>query len=711
MSTDTNYSITLKSKDPASLQAAAAYIELLSTPWQPGRRNTKTKVELHIFRNESNSRGFFDPESLCSSAAEMFPCVSILFSSKNEHGQFKDDEWPGKGPIPKHPQELAANSALEALFAAVSAEHERLPWLERFAEWAEEAGIKPETLKKINKAHQTSQAAETEMATTSLNAEWENLQKLMEEDKKFTELTLWQFHPYQTHRSTILTGLKKYSLDEDGQVVWDHKLPRAEKSTKAKPAKSTILFLATSDKILTTFESSWHLNSERGLRLPGFDHHNYFIGQASKKGFSNEQAEELRHREQKTNAEALKGVISLYSIEDPEEAYLFERDCSGILVAGFLWLSLSKKEAKGSVGIFCINTKTGKKEAVVEIGMESTEHIFGSPNQRQIYVIGHPPAEGNPGWDKTFKVICIGTEGNALLWETTFPKDHHVVGAASGDEGVLFLLAKRKTEGWNSKHLSGSLVCLEPQAGVMRWELSLANKCGGLFGGGFSSGLVADKEKVFFADSTRVYSVSWTGQVIWSVPIPEKILELAKESSQTAIEGLCLNEKGHLIVSAFGALACLQASDGKLVWINLEHGARTSPVVGPDGNGYLASFGLLKAIDMNNGKLKWSDDFSEEQDVVIGGCRPPVVTKDGKVYYHSNCSVRAVDAKTGSVHWRFTLSNYGSHCSPLVDSDGRIFIWGDDPPGVFCLKADSGGLDGPWPRLGCDSCNSNFRVS
>jgi outer membrane protein assembly factor BamB len=445
--------------------------------------------------------------------------------------------------------------------------------------------------------------------------------------------------------------------------------------------------------------------------LRGFDHHNHLIGKAKDEGFNEDQRETLRNREQKKVAERLKGKAALFTMTTPKDCYLFERDSPGVLGGGFLWVGLTRQKVSGSVGIFCVNLESGKKESVREINMEALNHLFMSADQRQLFIIGHPGAEGTPGWENTFKIVCLGTKDKTNHWETCFPVDQHIVGAAAGDKGVLILLSKRKTDGWNTKHLSGDLVCLNPLTGAKQWDLPLAQKCGGLFGGGFASGLVADEDRIFFADSTKIYSASWEGKIHWSTPLPDAILERADNNSNTAVESLCLTGDGRLIVSAFGVLTCFETKQGRLAWIATDHDARTGPVVGPDGTGYLSTFGILKAINLQDGKLKWSADFSEDQDVLVGGCRPPVITKDGKVYFQTNVCLRSVDAQTGSLHWRITLTNYGTHCSPLVDDQGRILVWVQDPPGIFCLNVKCGGLDGPWPRLGCDAQNTNVLES
>ena len=55
MSTDTTHKMTFKGGDANSRLAAAAYVHILSKPWQEGRDETRRSIKLRVFRNDSNS--------------------------------------------------------------------------------------------------------------------------------------------------------------------------------------------------------------------------------------------------------------------------------------------------------------------------------------------------------------------------------------------------------------------------------------------------------------------------------------------------------------------------------------------------------------------------------------------------------------------------------------------------------------------------------
>ena len=165
MSTDTDYVITIKSKDAALRKAAADYIELLLTPWTPQRDNKKTLIRIDVFRNESNARGLLVPSSLCQDAAKLFPSTDVSFESKNEHGNTEEGQWNEEGSPPKDINATVAAKALERIQSDVESLENRVDWLTPLAEWASSNKIAKKSLEQVKEALKGAKVAKEELAT------------------------------------------------------------------------------------------------------------------------------------------------------------------------------------------------------------------------------------------------------------------------------------------------------------------------------------------------------------------------------------------------------------------------------------------------------------------------------------------------------------------------------------------------------------------
>jgi len=164
MSTDSDYVITIKGKDAALRKAAADYIELLLKPWTPQRDNKKTLIRIDVFRNESNSRGFLTPSTLCKEAAELFPGTDVSFECKNEYGYTEEGQWNEDGEPPEDVNETLALKTLERIKSEVKQIDNQVDWLTPLAKWAASNKVPRKVSKQIKESLDGAKAAKKGLA-------------------------------------------------------------------------------------------------------------------------------------------------------------------------------------------------------------------------------------------------------------------------------------------------------------------------------------------------------------------------------------------------------------------------------------------------------------------------------------------------------------------------------------------------------------------
>ena len=138
-----------------------------------------------------------------------------------------------------------------------------------------------------------------------------------------------------------------------------------------------------------------------------------------------------------------------------------------------------------------------------------------------------------------------------------------------------------------------------------------------------------------------------------------------------------------------GNLWALDQMTGGLNWISPLPGLiRSSPLVGPDGNIYVASTNTLHLIDMNGTQI-WS--FLVGSSIVSS----PALY-NGIVYIASyDQFLYAIDQLDGSVRWKY-LTNALIDCTPVIDVESQtvyIGVIADPPtPNFFALDLVAGAL-------------------
>ena len=117
-------------------------------------------------------------------------------------------------------------------------------------------------------------------------------------------------------------------------------------------------------------------------------------------------------------------------------------------------------------------------------------------------------------------------------------------------------------------------------------------------------------------------------------------------------------------------------------WV-LGSGGQAHPLVHGDMLYVGANDGILRAIDLVSGDVKWEKDLTREtlSEPVVAGKRLVTAALDGNVY--------CLDAETGEGLWKFATEN-AVLASPLV-ADGRVYIGGGDS-NMYAIDLESGEL-------------------
>lgn len=218
-----------------------------------------------------------------------------------------------------------------------------------------------------------------------------------------------------------------------------------------------------------------------------------------------------------------------------------------------------------------------------------------------------------------------------------------------------------------------NLLSTWPQEGPKTvWKIPL--------GEGFSQ-LVVSKGRVFcFVKREQqelcVAMDPKTGQELWATPIDQTIMDGNGNGprSTPAADG-----DNVYLLSTYLKLACVQATDGKVVWthdLKQEYGGTvpgwgnaSSPAI--DGNlVFVCSGGAgqsLLAFDKKTGGLVWK---GQDDGITHATPTPATILGVRQVIFRTGSGVVAVAPKTGEVLWRYAIPHKtSSAASPVVGGD------------------------------------------
>jgi outer membrane protein assembly factor BamB len=218
---------------------------------------------------------------------------------------------------------------------------------------------------------------------------------------------------------------------------------------------------------------------------------------------------------------------------------------------------------------------------------------------------------------------------------------------------------------------------------------------------------VGGEEKPDADRSLRALAVEGaSGKVLWSTEVflqkaasAPKIHRKNSHASPTAVheDGLLYVHFGHQ------GTACLNASDGKVLWSTREfayqpvHGNGSSPVIAGDlliFSADAAADPAVIALDKKSGKLRWKFERKSDAKRKFSFCTPLLIEVGGKKQLITPGSgvVNALDPATGREIWH---AKYGEGYSVVprpVFAHGMIFIGtGYDKPVVMAIRVDGTG--------------------
>ena len=219
---------------------------------------------------------------------------------------------------------------------------------------------------------------------------------------------------------------------------------------------------------------------------------------------------------------------------------------------------------------------------------------------------------------------------------------------------------------------------------------SLAWKIKGL-GGGYSGPSIA-AGRIFGmsnrGDDEVVWALSETdGKELWATPLGPAFKQVAPQGKEGPACTPTVDGERLYVEGLGGAVACLQANDGKIVWQHSLTGDfgggvprwsyRESPLV--DGDKVICTPGgqdaTLVALDKLTGKTIWKSQAPDSPKAAYASAI--AIDFDGQRQYVQLTAktVVGVAASDGKFLWRYDqpANGMGINCSPPLYHDGKVF--------------------------------------
>jgi outer membrane protein assembly factor BamB len=720
MSTDTDYVITIKGKDAALRKAAADFIALSLSPWNPTRDDKKTLTRLDVFRNESNCAGFFAPSSLCEEAAKLFPGANVSFSSKNEYGYTEEGAWVERGSPPIDVSATVVEKVFERVQAEVDKPEARISWLEPLVEWGAANPIPSAVIDAIRGALEAAEiAAKKVAAAREAEAELES-QKEVEAVQAFQSLTKWIFHPVLTVDSQRLGELGQPAVWrlssgplEDEQSgwgeVWDsieagevdayletsfgerftqrlavafpirtdsrtaskflndlfdggHNLIRMRESPKGKDyewlrSKYTArVFARTSSTILVGAEIIKHGSSF--ILLSNFYYSNETEKSEIKKYF---------HLAKFVQSASVWGIVNENTLA-PDNQSFGQDIMTGCLAAHegrvFLATSSTPNMNAPTGRIASLSLADGSVEWTSETAFNRCGDLITANDSTLLALcIGH---------DNQPQLVSIESSTGRELWRVPIDYPSNCIFRLAASSETVVLSAGE----YGKAHISfRKLISGEKIADKTFQEAS-------------SPKVVMDGLRVYVADCQWAAAFTHDGENSWTVYFPQAdTCSVALSGNNTLL--LSLGNKG---------IACLRCENGSVVWSVEEYSYGDPCVVGAGQVAFFASrkevempdyikyCGMCSARNIKNGALVWQAETPEP------GHHPLVVTDTAVLTSGLECLDISSGAKLGS--WGFSLK------SGIMAPDGTLVSIGSSWLGTYqmaCLDNVIGQPSGPWP--------------
>ncbi|WMY96037.1 MAG: outer membrane protein assembly factor BamB [Arsenophonus sp.] len=161
-----------------------------------------------------------------------------------------------------------------------------------------------------------------------------------------------------------------------------------------------------------------------------------------------------------------------------------------------------------------------------------------------------------------------------------------------------------------------------------------------------------------------------SGNMLWSIDLSDKIKFFTSDKTILLSSGLTVAGDQIYIGVETGQLIALNKFNGKVVWITDVSGeAISQPVV---SNGLVlthTSNGVLQALDVQNGKIKWSIHLDNYSTLSIRGKSAPSIFYGVAIVGSNNGRITAITLSQGEILWQKYINNIdGAHkIAPLHD--------------------------------------------
>ena len=217
-----------------------------------------------------------------------------------------------------------------------------------------------------------------------------------------------------------------------------------------------------------------------------------------------------------------------------------------------------------------------------------------------------------------------------------------------------------------------------------------------------------------------IFCFTLEGKLLWKVYYGEEWTESWPGARSTP-----LFSGGKLyIMSGFGKLVCMNASDGKKIWIvdllndydgqNIQWGLTENLLI--NGDKLFCTPGGLKnnviALDRNTGKLIWSCAGNGEKSAYCSPCLIKL-PKRTILVTHTENSILGIDAENGKLLWRHPQTNrYSVHANTPYFQNGYLYCVSGYGTGGVQLKISEDGTvkQEIWRNTSLDSKMGGFIV-
>jgi outer membrane protein assembly factor BamB len=333
-------------------------------------------------------------------------------------------------------------------------------------------------------------------------------------------------------------------------------------------------------------------------------------------------------------------------------------------------------------GVYCLDRHTGEERWVFNAGGEM-KPVFSSPciAEGRLYV-----GEGFHQ-DAECKLYCINAKDGTKLWD--FPTQSHTESSPCVDGGRVFFGAG-----------DDGVYCVDAVTGKERWHFRglHVDSSPAVVGERVYAGSGYGHPEIFCLDAK-------TGDVKW-----RNVVDLPAFASPVVYGGHVFFGigTGDLLTSSdspAGALLCVDAKDGNIVWrFNVADGVHGKPAVDGDRVFFGSRDGNLYCVGQDDGQLRWKRDLGS-----------PVVTspalarsspqRNGAVYaIATSGTVCCLRPAGGHVDWKLSVGDGSQGKAQLVSSPALVTdrkeegerhwlyfgVWLNDPlsstAAVYCLE-------------------------